>query len=121
MKRYIKSQDIININDDGDDVTMNFDNKIDVMKWLDIAEPRIRKFLNTLKTNTTFYEVDDIAWGKDCFQIPIFKCDYRTPGKMLEFDKFKFCYDPDDVFDRTALEQLNDKLDEFIDDFSYRV
>lgn len=118
MKRYIQAHHIVN---DDVDYTMEFENKIDVMRWLDIAEPKIRKYLKSLQTDTTYYEVDDVSWGKDCFQIPIFQGDFRKPDKYFEVDKFKFCYDPDDVYDRTAIEQLNDKLDEFLDEFSYKL
>lgn len=109
------SKDIVNAA-----YTMTYENKVDVMKWLDTAESRIRKYLKTLETDTTYYEVDDVSWGTDCFRIPIFKGDFRKPGRTTEVDAFKFCYDPDDVFERSAEQQLAEKLYEFIDDFSFR-
>ena len=109
------SKDIVNAA-----YTMTYENKVDVMKWLDTAESQIRKYLKTLKTDTTYYEVDDVSWGTDCFRIPIFKGDSRKPGRTIEVDAFKFCYDPDDVFERSAEQQLDEKLYEFIDDFSLR-
>lgn len=123
MKRYIKTDtntsiDIINI-DDGEDYTMSFDDKMNVMQWLDVAESKIRNYLKSRRTDSTYYEVDDVSWGTDCFEIPIFKGDTQKPGKTYEIDKFRFCYDLDDVFERTALEQLHDAVDEFIDNLSY--
>lgn len=109
------SKDIVNAA-----YTMTYENKVDVMKWLDTAESRIRKYLKTLETDTTYYEVDDVSWGTDCFRIPIFKGDFRKSGRTTEVDAFKFCYDPDDVFERSAEQQLDEKLYEFIDDFSFR-
>ena len=109
------SKDIVNAA-----YTMTYENKVDVMKWLDTAESRISKYLKTLQTDTTYYEVDDVSWGTDCFRIPIFKGDFRKPGRTTEVDAFKFCYDPDDVFERSAEQQLDEKLYEFIDDFSFR-
>lgn len=123
FKRMWKNADknIVNAASDTTGYTpMTYENKIDVMKWLDTAESRIRKYLKTLTTDTTFYEVDDVSWGTDCFRIPIFKGDFRKPGRTIEIDAFKFCYDPDDVFERDAEQQLDEKLYEFIDEFSFR-
>lgn len=97
---------------------MDFDNKMDVMKWLDDAEKVIRKLCKEISNDKCFYEVDDVRWGTDCFEIPIFKGYWNEdplsgPGRYEQYDLFRFCYDRDDTFERSAEEQLKDALDEF--------
>jgi len=98
---------------------------IDIMPWLNIAEREIREHLKSFCTDTTYYEVDDIKWGKDCFEIPIFKGSFKgntaRPGQTQEIDAFRFYYDPDDVFERDIEGQVVDKLEEFLDEFDFNI
>lgn len=98
---------------------MDFDNKMDVMKWLDDAEKVIRKLCKEISNDKYFFEIDDVRWGTDCFEIPIFKGYWNDdplsgPGRYEQYDLFRFCYDRDDTFERSAEEQLKDELDEFL-------
>ena len=104
---------------EGDYEPMDFDNKMDVMKWLDDAEKVIRKLCKEISNDKYFFEIDDVRWGTDCFEIPIFKGYWEEeplsgPGRYEQYDLFRFCYDQDDVFERSAEEQLKDALDEFL-------
>lgn len=107
MKRYIKSTEY---------TPLDFDNKMDVMKWMDIAEARIRQFCKTLSTKDYYYEVDDVSWGSSSFQIPVFKGSKSDPKDYHQAYVFKFYYDEDDG---SAIKQLNHALDEWIDDIEY--
>lgn len=49
--------------------------------------------------------VDDIAEGPNCFRLSIWR-----DGAMTPCQTFTFCYDAEDVFDRTDIEQLIDEL-----------
>ena len=110
MKRYIHSSHI-----------MDHENKLEVMKWLDRAVGEISQFCRKHFTDTTYYETDDVSWGTDCINIPIFEGRFDNPRRSRKIDEFRFCYDPEDTFERSAEEQLADKLDEFLDSLSYRI
>ena len=107
MKRYIKSTEY---------TPLDFDNKLDVMKWLDTAEARIRDFCKTSSTDTYYYEVDDVSWGHSSFQIPVFKGSKSNPRDYHQVYVFKFYCDEDDG---PVIEQLNNALDEWIYDIEY--
>lgn len=110
MKRYIRNS-----------YTMDHENKFEVMKWLDSAADAISRFCKAHSNDDIYYEVDDVSWGTDCINVPVFQGSFKDPRKYKKIDEFRFCYDSDDSFDRTAEEQLSDKLDEFLDLLSYRI
>ena len=118
MKKYIKS-----------DFTMDFDNKFKVMEWLEYASNKIDKLVRSKSTEDAHWEIDDVSWGTNCFDVPIFIG--RMPKKLNqkpyyeEYDRFRFCYDPeddpDDEYNLAPQEQLDEKLDEFLDNLEYRI
>lgn len=76
---------------------------------LNIAETKIQELLSP-----NLY-IDDIAWGTDCFRIPIWRypSDTRAPFPEYPCQVFSFYYDPDDMFNRSDLEQLTDEINRF--------
>ena len=54
--------------------------------------------------------IDDIAWGVDCFRLPIW-CDNRMDSYIVR--TFSFYYDEDDT--RTDKQQVLDEMQDFID------
>lgn len=117
MKRYIKSN-----------YTMDFDNKFEVMTWLDYAEKKIVNFCKVYSGNKYYYEVDDVAWGTNSFAIPVWRGDNEedlrrmSKGKFprpVNIDTFKFRYDPED--DRSAIDQVDDAVSEFLRDLRDRI
>lgn len=108
------------------DYTMDFDNKMDIMKLLDYAEPILREICEDYSTAINYYEVDDVSWGTNRFSIPIFDREYpslaknRMPRERL-LNTFTFVYHPDDVLERSAMEQLQDALDEFIEELKMQI
>lgn len=111
MKRYIRSAQY----------TMDHDNKMDVMKWLDTAEHLIHKFCKDHSNDEFYYEIDDVSWGTDCFSIPVFKGDRSNPKNYKKVMEFRFTYDPDDVFERSAEDQVEEETRDFIYDLSYYI
>ena len=107
---------------------MDFDNKFEVMKWLDYAEKKIVNFCKAYSDNKYYYEVDDVTWGTNSFAIPVWRGDKeedlrlmsrgRLP-KPINIDTFTFRYDPDD--DRSAIDQVDDAVAEFLRDLRYRI
>lgn len=59
--------------------------------------------------------VDDVKWGKDRFEIPIFIS--PSPRKTEQVASFKWVFDPDDE-DYDASEQVHLKLDEFLQEWN---
>lgn len=57
------------------------------------------------------YQLDDMRWGKNAFAFDV----YDEDAEMLDaaIGTFYFWYDSDDVFERTAEQQLEDKLNEY--------
>lgn len=110
MKRYIRNS-----------YTMDHQNKLKVMEWLDDSAERISRFCKQHSNDTTYYEVDDVSWGTDCINIPVFQGSFDDPRKRKQIDSFRFCYDPDDVFERSAEDQLAEELDEFLDLLKLRI
>ncbi len=110
MKRYIRSS-----------YTMSHENKLDVMKWLDTAATKINKFCKEHSNDIHYYEVDDVSWGTDCINIPVWEGSMDKPDDYRMIREFRFCYDRDDVFERSAEEQLKDAVDEFLEFLSHRV
>lgn len=106
MKRYIRNAQY----------TMDHDNKMEVMGWLDFAESKIAQFCKEHSAGEYYYEVDDVSWGTDCFSIPIFRGSNSDPRNRKLFGEFRFGYDPEDVYHRDAEEQVEEKVDDFIDD-----
>lgn len=111
MKRYIRSTQY----------TMDYDDKLQVMKWLDSAESKIWKFCRDHSDGDVFYEIDDVSWGTDCFNIPVFKGDRISPNNYRKVSEFRFCYDPDDVFERSVESQVEQETNDFIYDLAYMI
>lgn len=60
--------------------------------------------------------VDDVKWGKDRFEVPIFIA--PDPRNVEEVAKFRFVFDPEDEDYPDIEDQMHVRLAEFIEDWS---
>ena len=100
MKRYIRNNQY----------TMEHDNKMKVMQWLDIAEPEINKFCKA-HSGKHYYEIDDVTWGTDYINIPIYEGWIDRPRSRRLFKEFTFRRDsntPESAVERLLINQVHD-------------
>ncbi len=78
---------------------------MDESKLMELMDVAVNRFASQ------GYQLDDVRWGKDAFAFDV----YDKDAVMLDtaIETFYFRYDPDDVFERTAEQQLEDKLNEY--------
>lgn len=86
----------------------------DMNKLLDEAERSIAA--ECIRRGQQEY-VDDVKWGSDRFEVPVFVS--PSPYVSKEVTKFKFVYDPDDEDYPDPADQMHVRLDEFIQDWNY--
>lgn len=86
-------------------------NEDELLELLDEASAAITKKCET--RNLDEY-VDDVKWGKDRFEIPIFVS--PTPTNTHQVAVFRFIYDTDE--EESIEEQMHIQLDEFMQEWS---
>ena len=89
------------------------DSKLEDIKMMNLVELAMNK-VNAILRDSNMY-ADDWCWNDDetVIQFEVFKA--VKPGMDKSFGTYRFCYDNNDVFDRTAEEQLNDWVEEKIE------
>ena len=81
-----------------------------IMELMEKADEKIKEALE----GTELY-LDDHCWGDDCFQIGVWK--WKGQGQWPELVMtFRFFYE-DDEFWETPEEQLEYKVERFLEDF----
>lgn len=85
--------------------------KIDYMQLLELSEERIWQCL------PKDYEIDDVGWGDEVFQINVFDAKFRPdkdgfslPSKFV--DRFRF-YRRDGEAEEAVMDRWNRELEEF--------
>lgn len=81
---------------------------------LDLLDEAVSILKNECDTRGKDEYVDDIKWGSDRFEIPIFIS--PDPMHTEEVAEFLFVYDPDE--EESINEQMHIQLDEFLNDWN---
>lgn len=77
---------------------------MEIYKLMEIAQEKVRERL------TTNQYTDNWQWNERCFQFEVLE---TTESYEESYGTFRFCYDSEDVFERTAEEQLLDWINEW--------
>ena len=82
---------------------------------LDLMDEAVSAIKSECEKRNQDEYVDDLKWGKDRFEVPIFVS--PTPSDTHEVAVFRFIYDEDE--EGSIEEQMHLRLDEFIQDWNY--
>ena len=88
---------------------------MDIYKLMDMAGKELNKRftdLDSIESPANEIYTDDWQWNDTAFQFSVFGLSGEHNQYTENLGTFRFCYDAEDVFERSAEEQLMDWLDE---------